>query len=179
MSLTLRTPASPLDWLHILLLYRRAFPRSERKPFKMIRRMHRAGRTDVWLAEQDGRFAGLGITINGSEIILLDYLAVHEKCRDKGVGSAMLAALYEKYAGLGFFLEIEAPDRDDPTGIKARRKAFYLRNGLTEMHVTANLFGVRMELLGRGCNLDFDSYRAFYHDHYNAWAAEHVVRPED
>ena len=52
MNLTLRTPASPLDWLHIRLLYRRAFPRSERKPFKMIRRMHRAGRTDVWLAEQ-------------------------------------------------------------------------------------------------------------------------------
>lgn len=179
MNLTLRTPASPLDWLHIRLLYRRAFPRSERKPFKMIRRMHRAGRTDVWLAELDGRFAGLGITINGSEIILLDYLAVHEKCRDKGVGSAMLAALYEKYAGLGFFLEIEAPDRDDPTGIKARRKAFYLRNGLTEMQVTANLFGVRMELLGRGCTLDFDGYHDFYRDNYSAWAAEHVTRAED
>ena len=144
MNLILRTPASPLDWLHIRLLYRRAFPRSERKPFKMIRRMHRAGRTDVWLAEQDGRFAGLGITINGSDIILLDYLAVHEKCRDKGVGSAFLQALMAKYADKGFFLEIEAPDRDDPTGIKARRKAFYLRNGLTDMHVTANLFGVRM-----------------------------------
>ena len=154
MNLILRTPASPLDWLHIRLLYRRAFPRSERKPFKMIRRMHRAGRTDVWLAEQDGRFAGLGITINGSDIILLDYLAVHEKCRDKGVGSAFLQALMAKYADKGFFLEIEAPDRDDPTGIKARRKAFYLRNGLTDMHVTANLFGVRMELLGRDCTLE-------------------------
>ena len=174
MNLTLRAPSSPLDWLHIRLLYRQAFPRSERKPFKMIRRMHRAGRTDVWLAEQDGRFAGLGITINGSEIILLDYLAVHEKCRDKGVGSAMLAALYEKYAGLGFFLEIEAPDRDDPTGIKARRKAFYLRNGLTEMHVTANLFGVRMELLGIRCRLDLEGYRGFYREHYSPWAAEHI-----
>ena len=79
----------------------------------------------------------------------------------------------------GLFVEIEAADRDDPTGEKARRKAFYLRNGLQDMHVVANLFGVRMELLGRGCDLDFDSYRAFYHDHYNAWAAEHVVRPEE
>ena len=176
MNLILRTPASPLDWLHIRLLYRQAFPRSERKPFKMIRRMHRAGRTDVWLAEQDGRFAGLGITINGSDIILLDYLAVHEKCRDKGVGSAFLQALMAKYADKGFFLEIEAPDRDDPTGIKARRKAFYLRNGLTDMHVTANLFGVRMELRGRDCTLDFDSYHDFYRDNYSAWAAEHVTR---
>lgn len=179
MNLILRSPASPLDWLHIRLLYRRAFPRSERKPFQMIRRMHRAGRTDVWLAERDGRFAGLAITINGSEIILLDYLAVHEKQRNHGTGSTMLAALYEKYAGLGFFLEIEAPDRDDPTGIKARRKAFYLRNGLTEMHVTANLFGVRMELLGRNCTLDFDGYHDFYRDNYSAWAAEHVTKAED
>lgn len=179
MNLILRSPASPLDWLHIRLLYHRAFPRSERKPFKIIRRMHRAGRTDVWLAEEDGRFAGLAITINGSEIILLDYLAVHEKQRNHGTGSTMLAALYEKYAGLGFFLEIEAPDRDDPTGIKARRKAFYLRNGLREMHVTANLFGVRMELLGRDCTLDFDGYHDFYRDNYSAWAAEHVTRAED
>ena len=58
-------------------------------------------------------------------------------------------------------------------------RADYLRNGLADMHVVAILFGVRMELLGRGCAFDFDGYRAFYHDHYNPWAAQHVVRPED
>ena len=141
--------------------------------------MHKEGRTDVWLAEQDGHFAGLATTINSDAVILLDYLAVHEKRRDKGVGSAMLQALLTLYEGRGLFVEIEAADRDDPTGEKARRKAFYLRNGLDDMHVIAILFGVRMELLGHGCDLDFDSYRAFYHDHYNAWAAEHVVRPEE
>jgi len=179
MSVTLRKPAAPLDWLRIRLLYRRAFPRYERKPFKIIRRMQREGRTDVWLAEQDGQFAGLAATINGGDTILLDYLAVHEKRRNKGVGSAMLQALLALYEGRGLFVEIEAADRDDPTGEKARRKAFYLRNGLTDMHVVAILFGVRMELLGRGCEMDFDGYRAFYHDHYNAWAAEHVVQPTD
>ena len=179
MPVTLRKPASPLDWLRIRLLYRRAFPRYERKPFQIIRRMHKEGRTDVWLAEQDGHFAGLATTINCDAVILLDYLAVHEKRRDKGVGSAMLQALLTLYEGRGLFVEIEAADRDDPTGEKARRKAFYLRNGLDDMHVIAILFGVRMELLGHGCDLDFDSYRAFYHDHYNAWAAEHVVRPKE
>lgn len=179
MPVTLRKPSSPLDWLRIRLLYRRAFPRYERKPFQIIRRMHKEGRTDVWLAEQDGHFSGLAATINGDDTILLDYLAVHEKRRDKGVGSAMLQALLTLYEGRGLFVEIEAADRDDPTGEKARRKAFYLRNGLDDMHVVAILFGVRMELLGRGCELDFDGYRAFYHDHYNAWAAEHVVRPEE
>lgn len=178
MAVTLRKPAAPLDWLRIRLLYRRAFPRYERKPFAVIRRMQKEGRTDVWLAEQDGHFAGLASTINGDDVILLDYLAVHEKRRDKGVGSAMLQALLTLYEGRGLFVEIEAADRDDPTGEKARRKQFYLRNGLEDMHVIAILFGVRMELLGRGCELDFDGYREFYRKYYNAWAAEHVVRPE-
>ena len=179
MNLTLRTPRTPLDWLRIRRLYRRAFPQYERKPFAIIRRMRKEGRTDVWLAEQDGRFAGLAATINGSDTILLDYLAVHEKLRDQGVGSAMLQALLALYEGRGLFVEIEAADRDDPTGEKQRRKQFYLRNGLTDMHVVAILFGVRMELLGRGCDLDFDGYQNFYRTHYNPWAAEHVVRPDD
>ena len=179
MNVTLRAPATPLDWLRIRLLYRRAFPRYERKPFSMIRSMHKKGRTDVWLAEQGRRFAGLAITINSEDVILLDYLAVHEKRRDKGVGSAMLQGLLALYEGRGLFVEIEATDHDDPTGIKARRKAFYLRNGLSDMHVVVMLFGVRMELLGRSCTLDFNAYHDFYRDNYSAWAADHVTRPEE
>lgn len=179
MHLILRSPSTWLDWLRIRLLYRRAFPRYERKPFAVIRRMNREGRTDVWLAEKNGRFAGLAATINGDDVILLDYLAVHEKLRDRGVGSAFLQRLLLCYKDKGLFVEIEATDQDDPTGEKQRRKQFYLRNGMTEMHVTAILFGVRMELLSKGCDLDFDGYREFYRTHYNPWAAEHVVRPED
>lgn len=179
MKLTLRVPSTPLDWLRIRLLYRRAFPRYERKPFAIIRRMQKEGRTDLWLADQDGHFVGLAATINGKKEILLDYLAVHEKHRSLGVGSTILQALLTLYEGRGLFVEIEAADRDDPDGSKLRRKQFYLRNGLADMHVVAILFGVRMELLGRGCTLDFDGYREFYRTYYNSWAAEHVVRPEE
>ena len=179
MTLTLRTPSTWLDWLRIYALYRQAFPRYERKPFSRIRSMQKEGRTDVWLAECDGRFSGLATTINGGNTILLDYFAVTKALRGQGVGSAFLRTLLEQYDGHGLFVEIEAADRDDPTGEKARRKAFYLRCGLEEMHVVANLFGVRMELLGLGCMLDFDAYRSFYHDYYSPWAAEHVVRPKE
>ena len=36
--------------------------------------------------------------------------------------------------------------------------------------------GVKMELLGWGTQMGFDSYKAFYRDHYNPWAAEHIHR---
>lgn len=176
-------PATPFDWWQIYLLYRRAFPRSERKPFSIIRRMHKEGRSIVWLARTtDGRFerfAGMASTIESDSTTLLDYFAVSKRLRGQGYGSAFLQRLLLCYADKGLFVEIEAADQDDPTGEKRRRKQFYLRNGLEELHVTAILFGVRMELLGRGCALDFDGYRDFYRTYYNAWAAEHVVRPED
>ncbi len=176
-------PATPLDWLRIYLLYRRAFPLSERKPFAVIRKMHKEGRTIVWLARTaDGRFerfAGMASTIEGNGTTLLDYFAVSKHLRGQGYGSAFLQRLLLCYEDRGLFVEIEAADQADPTGEKQRRKQFYLRNGLTEMHVTAILFGVRMELLGRGCTLDFDAYRDFYRTYYSPWAAEHVVRPKE
>lgn len=173
-------PTTPLDWWLIYRLYRQAFPREERKPFAIIRKMYKEGRTIVWLARTtDGRFAGMASTIESPNTTLLDYFAIVPKLRSQGYGSAFLQRLLLCYEDKGLFVEIEAADRDDPTGEKARRKAFYLRNGLQEMHVVADLFGVRMELLGRGCSLDFDTYRAFYHDHYSVWAAEHVVRPKE
>ena len=42
------------------------------------------------------------------------------------------------------------------------------------MGLTAELFGVNMELLGVDCALDFETYHDFYRDYYNQWAADHV-----
>lgn len=164
------------DWLRIHRLYRKAFPRSERKPFFLIMRMFRKGVTDVWCLQHAGKFAGLAITINSPEIVLLDYFAVCKPLRGQGVGTAALQALDKRYADKGFFVEIEStlipsPERD----MRLRRKHFYLEAGLEEMHTTARLFGVEMELLGVRCHLNFAQYHGFYRDNYSQWAANHVT----
>ncbi len=179
MELQLIRPTSMAQWAKIYKLYRSAFPRSERKPFSIIRKMYRKGVTDIWCCEADGSFAGIAITINGPEHILLDYLAVSPNHRGSGVGSATLLALQKKYTDRSLFLEIESvwedvPDREQ----RLRRKAFYLRNGLIPMNVMIWLFGVKMELLGVDCKLTFDEYKAFYRDNYNEWAAEHISEAE-
>ena len=43
------------------------------------------GKSDVWYCESGGQFAGLVITINGPDKILLDYLAVNSKMRGRGI----------------------------------------------------------------------------------------------
>lgn len=173
----IKKPSGWIEWLRLYRLYQSAFPASEKKPFSMIRAMHKKGKSDVWYCEENGKFAGLVITINGPDRILLDYLAVEEKRRGQGNGSKILQKIREQYAGYGVFLEIEIVDESaENFEERKRRKQFYLSNGMTPMNVFVELFGVDMELLGFDCYLSFEEYHAFYRDNYNEWAAEHVKR---
>lgn len=170
-------PRGPWQLLQVYHLYRRAFPRSERKPFAIIRRMARQGRSDLWRCEADGRFVGLAATVNSPDLILLDYLAIVPGRRGQGLGAALMHTLLRHYGDRPLFVEIEAVE-NDPLHQKLRRRQFYQRCGLEEMQVSALVFGVPMELLGRGCRLTFEDYRRFYHDHYSPWAAEHILPRE-
>lgn len=159
----------------MFLLYRDAFPRSERKPFSRITSMAKAGRADLWTIRMDGRFAGLAATVNGPDIVLLDYFAVKRSLRGRGVGSAALLQLERAYADRGFFVEIESTLAEaDNREQREKRKEFYVNCGMVPMNTEADVFGIRMELLGIRCRLDLAGYRAFYRDHYSPWAAEHI-----
>lgn len=174
-EISLSRAKGPGDWLNVWWLYQRAFPRAERKPFGIMARMAREGKTDVWIFRNEGRFAGLGITINGENLILLDYFAVETRFRGKGIGTTALKRIMEQYEDRGFFLEIEGTwEPVDDLEMRKRRKKFYLNCGLEELFVRGELFGVNMELLGLRCQLDFDRYKAFYRDYYSPWAADHV-----
>ena len=178
---TLSPVRSWTDWLHIRRLYRRAFPVTERKPFAIIRRMHRKGLTDVWCIRHGGDFAGFAATINGSpdaqgkRLILLDYLAVAPPLRGRGTGSAALQLLSARYAADGVFVEIESPfEPGDDQPQRLRRRAFYERCGYAPSRTMASVFGVPMELLCLRCTLDVDAYHDFYCTRYSPWAGEHI-----
>ena len=88
-------------WLSLYRLYREAFPASERKPISMILQTRKKGRADIWCAIKDGRFAGLAVTVNSPDTVLLDYLAVCKRCRNGGIGSFILQQL-QKEKGLAY-----------------------------------------------------------------------------
>lgn len=176
MDITLSKPKHLFHWLRVYLLYRKAFPASERKPFSIIYSMHRKGKTDLWRIRRGNRFAGFASTVNGENLILLDYLAVAPKFRGKGIGTAALTLFLSKYPGQGVFVEIEdtafpGPDADT----RLRRKAFYQNCGMEDLHTHAEVFGVNMELLGRNCSMDFAGYKGFYEAYYSPWAAQHIL----
>ena len=94
--------------------------------------------------------------------------------RGGGIGGEALGLLRERYAGRRFFLEIEAlgePDTPPEQGdASARRKAFYLRNGMRAPGVRACIFGQRMELLtADGLPVTAAEYRAVYRRGPDVW----------
>lgn len=172
----LREPGAKADWKAIKQLYRSAFPLNEKKPFWLIKNKFEKGQADVWVLERAGAFSGFAITMNGGDLVLLDYFAVCADKRSGGIGGEALKSLQEKYSDRRFFLEIESVDKPSPKlSERLRRKKFYLANGMQEMGVNVKLFGVDMELLGYNCAVSFEEYRNLYLNTYGNWAARNVV----
>lgn len=172
-------PKGFFQWVDIYRLYQEAFPKSEKKPFSMIVKMHRKGASDVWRFTRDGKFAGLIVTINGDNHILLDYLAVDKSQRGSGIGTEILRLMRQQYSGKGVFLEIESVYEEcENRQQRLRRKYFYEKCGMKSMNVFVWLFGVKMELMGFDCHLSYEQYHSFYRDNYNQWAADHIQEAE-
>ena len=175
-AFSMKKVSSPLQWARVYRLYLAAFPSCERKPFRIIVRMARSGKTDVWSFREKGRFVGFATTINGEEAVLIDYLAVADGERGKGTGSRGIMEMKRRYAGRGLFVEIESEYAEaDNTEDRRKRNRFYEKNGMEPMNVMASVFGTEMELLGWNCRMDFETYHAFYRDNYSPRAAENIL----
>lgn len=165
------------DWKKIRKLYMSAFPACERKPLSVIRYKQHKKAADVWVVEDEGEFVGLAITMNGLDLVLLDYFAIDDFKRGKGYGSKALKLLQETYSDYRFFLEIERTDVEaENIEERKRRKSFYLQNGMMELKVHAVLFGVEMELLGYQCKVSFEEYRNLYVSNYGNLARKNVIQ---
>lgn len=163
-------------------LYMRAFPAAERKPFSMILRTRRRGNAEILTIEAaDGTFAGEAITVQCGSLVLVDYFAVSEEKRGCGVGSAALRLLQERYAGKTVFLEIESTKAENVPNRAQRekRKAFYLRNGLSCMPFRAVEFGVEMEILTFSGEVTFDDLHRLYKSVFGRAVAANIRRYGD
>lgn len=145
-------------------LYEKAFPASEKKPFSLILEKREEGIVEVLAVEgEDKDFLGLAIAILYQDMVLLDYFAISPDVRGKGVGSAAIQLLKDRYANKRFFLEIERTDVEAANGKeRCRRKEFYLRNGMTPISLFVELFKVEMEVLTDQCKISFEEYYQLY-----------------
>ena len=164
-----------LPW--VIRLYKSAFPRQEQKPIWLIKKRRRKGIIEVLLIMDGEQPAGFAIAAPFEERVLLAYFAVAPEGRGKGTGSEALSLIRRRYEGKSLFLEIEALDeRAENAEQRARRKAFYLRNGMRESGFFSRLAGMKMEVLIAGEDLDFERYFQVYEGVMGPRIAKKVVQ---
>ena len=171
----LSKPKTCLDWFKIYLLYKKAFPSYERKPFALIYNTNKKGHTDAWMMIKENNFLGLAITMNDLDLVLLDYFAIEANHRNKGLGTKALQLLNHHYQNQRLFIEIESTYVEcDNLEDRLKRKNFYLRNGMKELNIHANVFGTEMELLSFQTNITFQDYYNTYLHIYGKFSADHL-----
>lgn len=138
------------------------FPADEIKPFWKIKDSY-----------EKGEYMGYGLyrhaedreclayawmcSIRDENWILLDYYAVTEKLRGRGMGSRFLKHLFEECTeGIPVIIEVEDPDRlenipedrrEEERERRLRRISFYLRNGVQETQLRARVFQVPYSIM--------------------------------
>ena len=154
-------------------LYKKAFPRLERKSFMLIQKKVREGRSRILtVKDENNNFCGLMITATCSDVMLLDYFAIVEEFRGKGIGSQAISEFCKRFGNeYRIFLEIEFPDGDDA---KSRRKNFYLKNCLKESGIEVTLCSVPMELLYFSEIVSFEEYHSLYQEVFGERLARKV-----
>lgn len=83
-------------------IYLEAFPKSERKPFGMMKYRARQGTMELFVIKEEKRPVGLAITVLYQDLVLLDYFAIDRAVRGQAYGSRALQLLKEHYKGKDF-----------------------------------------------------------------------------
>lgn len=143
----------------VFALYDKAFPAEEKKPRAMMEALCEAGKMEILALVEDEEFVGLAVDIFAKEAAILDYFAIVPEKRGGGCGSRAVQTLVKRRVGTKYIFEIERPDETAENAVeRARRKAFYLRNGLKETGLYARVYGTNFEMLTPDGALTFQEY---------------------
>lgn len=130
------------------------FPAEELRPLANLQSLiDRSGYEGLGLynTESDALVGyGFFVRIPSADIALLDYYAILEEYRSQGVGSLFLTQMKEHYKNLrGILLETEDFDTastEEERTIRARRDAFYIKNGALRTSTKTTVFGVDFQI---------------------------------
>ena len=162
-------------------LYLTAFPKIERHPLTELLSASYKGGAEFLRFSEDGKFVGLAYMIVRGSVAFLLYLAVDERMRDRGYGSAILREIRRRYEGKDVVLLIESLHEEcDNMDIRIRRKGFYLRNGFQDTGLVQSSCGgeANYDILNTNGTFSLDAYRVMLENYpFKSYMEE--TRPAD
>ncbi len=147
------------QWREVREIYLEAFPKSERKPFPVLRHSVKSGKAQLLTALEDGVVQGFVVVIPYQDMVMVDYLAVSGNIRSRGTGSRLMQAVRSRFPGKKLVLLIERPDeRAGNREQRLARRRFYLKNGFTPSGIFITGFSGDMEILNYGGKVSPQAY---------------------
>lgn len=157
-------------------LYYRAFPQEERLPFFIIRIFEIFNKVEIIDIIDDSKFVGFMVVLSDENIVFLQYFAVDESLRGKGIGSIALDLLKDRYKHKTIILDIEKPNpcvKNNKQRIS--RKNFYLKNGyVTEDFIVKN-YGVTYEIMSTNGRISLNQYKKLIEKTYGKLLMKNVM----
>lgn len=134
MTITLKDlSADTKDKKKVKEIYTNSFPVHQQQDVDEMLEKAKAKDTHFYGVYDEEQLCGLTYLREGEDIVYVNYLAVSSDVRSKGYGSKTLDALKEKYAPAAIFLDIETVDSThEMYELRAKRQAFYFKNGFVE-----------------------------------------------
>lgn len=155
------TLANKNQWREIKQIYREAFPKSERKPFFIIKHSVKKGKAQVFTAIENGILQGFVMIIVYKNMAMVDYLAVSSKIRSNGTGSKIMSEICKKFSDKKIVLLIERlEDNAENNQQRIARRKFYIKNGFTSSDIFINGVSGNMEILNYGGKVSQQEYMA-------------------
>ena len=156
-------------------LYEEAFPVVEKKPQQMLRKLVDSGRMEILAVTEGEEFIGLVMNLMYERAAILDYFAITPSKRGGGYGGQVIRRLLNQFEGKKYIFEIEMQDPAAENALeRSRRKQFYLRNGLRETGVLANVYDTDFELLTPDGELTYEEYVRVLYDLLGADVVAHI-----
>lgn len=146
-------------WKEVKKIYLEAFPKSEQKPFFLLKRSVKNGKAQIYTAVEDEMLLGFVMTICLDDLVMVDYLAVSNKIRSKGTGSFIMQNICKIFNGKKIVLLIEKlDDTAENKEQRIARKRFYLKNGFNSSGIFVNGVSGKMEVMNFGEKITKEEY---------------------
>ena len=123
------------EYKEIKSLMCRAFPKNEQIPMWLLHILAIRKSVEFSAYYDEDLFCGISYAVSNGELVFILYLAVNDKIRSKGYGSAILQCIKQRFSNKAIALNIEPLDpKSDNYAQRIKRFEFYLKNGFVDTH---------------------------------------------
>lgn len=149
------------EYKEIKSLICRAFPKNEQIPMWLLHILAIRKSVEFTAYYNGDLFCGISYAVNNGNLVFVLYLAVNDKIRSKGYGSAIIQYIKQKFSNKVIALNIEPLDtKSDNYAQRVKRFEFYVKNGFVDTHYQISDNSDNYQILATTERLSIKEYKS-------------------